>query len=120
MNKTAITILRWGLAFVFFYAAIASLVTPQDWIGYIPEFLRGLLPGNLFLILFSIFEIILASFLFIGKKIVYASLIAAVALVGVTIVNFNQLDVLFRDVGLAMMALALFELVRKGGKEKED
>ena|SRR5258708_1705335 len=115
MNRTAVIILRWGLAFVFFYAAIASLINPQDWIGYVPEFVRGILPGNMFLTLFSIFEIVLASFLFIGKQVAVASIVAALALAGVTIMNFNQLDVLFRDVGLAMMALALFELVKKDG-----
>ncbi len=114
-TRTAITILRWGLAFVFFYAAIASLRHPQDWVGFFPQFVRNMIPQNLLLTGFSIFEIILATWLFSGKKTLWAAGIAALALAGVTVSNLGAFDIVFRDVGLLFAALALLELVRDGG-----
>lgn len=113
MSKhSAITILRWGLAFVFFYAAIASLVNPDNWIGYFPSFLLGILPDKLLLTAFSLYEIVLAALLFVGRKLAWASLFAAITLAGITVFNLGVLDVVFRDVGLTLAALALYELVR--------
>lgn len=113
MSKlSAITILRWGLAFTFFYAAIASLVNPQNWVGYFPAFLFDIFPERLLLVGFSLYEIVLATMLFIGKKLAWASLLAAISLAGITVFNLGVLDVVFRDVGLALAAFALHELVR--------
>jgi len=118
--RTAIIILRWGLAFVFFYAAIASLRHPSDWVGYFPQFVRNLIPENMLLTGFSAFEILLAVWLFSGKKTVWSAGIAALALAGVTISNLGAFDIVFRDVGLLFAALALLELVRDGSSKKEE
>ncbi len=121
MNRhSAITILRWGLAFVFFYAAVASLLNPQDWVGYLPPLLRNIFPSGILLTGFSIYEIILAVLLFSGKKLYWASILSVITLVGITILNLNQLDVTFRDVGLAMAALALVELVRAQKQDAQE
>jgi len=112
MDKTAITILRWGLAFVFFYAAVASLLNPENWAGYLPLFLRNLLPPNILLTGFSIYQIILAALLFSGRKLRWASILAVITLAGIVIFNLGQLDTAFVDIGLAMSALALVELTR--------
>lgn len=118
MNKNlAETILRWGLAFVFFYAAIAGLLKPEDWIGYFPQFLRNALPSNLFSSAFSVYEIILATFLFWGRKLFWVSLLAAVTFAASIVSNIGVLDIVFRDVGLLMAALALFELERNGKQQ---
>ena len=37
--KLAQALLRIGLAFVFLYAAISSLMHPDEWVGYLPSFL---------------------------------------------------------------------------------
>lgn len=113
MNKSAVTILRWGLAFVFFYAAVASLLSPLNWIGYFPDFLRAVVPARWLLTGFAIYEIILAIFLFTGRKIVWVSPLTAITLVGIAVFNLNILDVTFRDVGLIFMALGLYELVKE-------
>lgn len=116
MDKySAVIILRWGLAFTFFYAAIAGLLSPENWIGYMPGFLLSISPFSprLLLAIFSFYEIILATLLFAGWKIKYASLFAAVTLATITVLNLGVFDVTFRDVGLAFATLALWELVRK-------
>lgn len=112
-GNTAATILRWGLAFVFFYAAISSLRDPDSWIGFIPTFLTGIFPAHLMLTLISIYQLALAVWLFIGKKLIWSSALSTITLIGITVFNFDLFIVTFRDVGLAMASLALFELAKK-------
>lgn len=119
MNKTSLVILRWGLAFVFFYAAVDSLLHPENWVGYLPGFFTGAFSPRLVLAAFSVYEIILAVMLFTGKKLLWAALLSALTLAGIVIFNLNVLEVTFRDVGLAMAALALYELV-KNNKQARD
>lgn len=112
-SNSAATILRWGLAFVFFYAAVASLRHPETWVSYLPSFLANGPSAHLLLVCFSVIELILAAWLFWGKKLAWSSMISALMLLGITIVNLDILDITFRDIGLAMAALALFELARE-------
>jgi hypothetical protein len=112
-GNPAIIIFRWGLAFVFFYAAVAALRHPEAWIGFLPGFLTDIFPGRLLIAGFSIYQLILAVWLFTGKKLTWSSVLAAATLVGITATNFEIIDLTFRDVGLAMAALALFELARQ-------
>lgn len=115
-NNGSATILRWGLAFVFFYAAIASLVNPSDWAAYVPSFVSAILPTSLFLSAFSIYELVLAVFLFWGKKLWWSSLFAMITLAGIVVINFQVIDVVFRDIGLAFSALALFQMARHNAR----
>jgi hypothetical protein len=45
--KAASLLLRIGLAFVFIYAAIASLETPKEWLGFIPQFSTKFIAADL-------------------------------------------------------------------------
>ena len=112
-KNSAVIILRWGLAFVFFYAAISSLINPNNWIGYLPSFVEYFISPRLFLTLFSFYEMALAVMLFVGKELKIISILSAASLAGVTAFNLSQLEVVIRDVGLVFMALALYELVKK-------
>ena len=118
-GNAAATILRWGLAFVFFYAAVASLRSPEVWVGFLPGFLVRTGFATLLLVGFSIYELILAVWLFTGRKLLWSSILAAITLAAITVANFSIIDVTFRDIGLAMAALALFELARQGAKREE-
>ncbi len=114
INKDkAITILRWGLAFTFFYAAVTSLLHPDEWFSYLPSFIGNFVSLRFALAVFSAYEIAVASLLFIGKKLYWVSLIALITLVVLILSRLDNLNTAFRDVGLAMSSLALFELVRK-------
>lgn len=101
-------ILRTALAFVFLYAAISSFVSPNDWIGYMPKFMRGIVPDGLLLGGFSVFEIVLSVWLLLGLYAKYAALLAAAMLGGIVVLNPALLPITFRDVGLFIAALALF------------
>ncbi len=111
-SRLAAIILRWGLAFVFFYAAVAALLDPQGWIDYFPTFMLKLFPSQLLLTGFSYAQIILAAWLFWGKKLLWSSGIAILMLAGITLATLNVFTVTFRDVGLLFAAIALFELAR--------
>lgn len=111
-SSGATTILRWGLAFVFFYAAVAALLDPSTWAAYIPGFVGSIMPPSLFLFSFSFYELILAGFLFWGKQLWWSSLFATITLGSIVIFDFQAIDIVFRDIGLAFAALALFQEAR--------
>lgn len=106
-NQLASFFLRSGLGIVFLYAAIASFLTPTSWAGFFPAWMAALLPVNILLILFSLFEILLALWLFSAYKAPYAGIVAAVILFLITVFNVQELDIVFRDVALLFAALAL-------------
>jgi hypothetical protein len=53
------------------------------------------------------FHLIIALWLLSGWRIFLPSLVAAIFLGSVVYFNQNQLDILFRDISLALVALAL-------------
>lgn len=109
MDKEKLTflLLRIGIAFAFLYAAVSSFLTPYNWIGYFPVFLRDLVPENILLLTFSIFEIFLAIWILWGKYLFYSSVLASISLLGIIIFNFSQMDIIFRDISILLTAVSL-------------
>ena len=105
--------LRIGLAFAFFYAALAAYFDPNSWIGFFPDFLRNAFPSSILLNGFSIFEIILGLWLLSGRFLFWSGLAAAGVLAGITVFNFRLMDIVFRDVSLFFAALSLITLARE-------
>lgn len=116
MRNSAATILRWGLAFVFFYAAVASLQNPEPW----SRFLFGGFSVPFLLTVFSVYELALAVWLFTGRMLLWSSLLSALTLASIVAANFGEFFITFRDVGLFMAALALFELARSKEAQQEE
>ncbi len=108
----AIWLLRVALAGVFFYAAIASFIDPDSWIGYFPQFMKALVPQNILLAIFSIYELMLGGALLYQRTSRLAALAAALTLVGIVAPNLVLLDIVFRDLALALAAGSLFILSR--------
>lgn len=102
--------LKLGLAFVFLYAGISALISPADWIGFIPDWLPTIIPKETMLMLHAIFEVGLGIWLLSSWKGFFAAGIAALDLLMITIMNFSILSVVFRDVGLIFAASALAAL----------
>ena len=100
-------LLRIGLAFVFSYAAISSLLHPLLWTGYLPSFVLRLVDPALAIRLLAVYELLLATWLVIDRYIRYAAWLSALTLTGIVIVNPGQIIITFRDIGLVFMALAL-------------
>lgn len=106
-------VLRLGLAFVFIYAATASLITPSDWIGYLPLWVRAHLPAETLLMAFSIYELILAAWLLSGWRLFWSASLTAATLTGIVFSNLGTFVLVFRDAGLFAAAVALALLARR-------
>jgi uncharacterized membrane protein YphA (DoxX/SURF4 family) len=106
-SRFAPLLLRLGLAVVFLYAALSSLTNPNDWVGYLPAFVKDILPATVVLGVFSIIELLLVAWLLSGVYVRFAALICAGMLLGIIISNFSLLAISFRDIGLVFAALAL-------------
>ena len=109
-NKHTSLLLRLGLAFTLFYAAIGGFINPNSWIGFFPPFLTGLIPTTLLLTSWGIVEIIVALWLLSNKKVFYPAVISALMMLGIVIFNFGAMDIVFRDVAILFMAAALATL----------
>ncbi len=106
-------LLRLGLSIMFLYAAVSAFLTPDEWVGYLPQFMRDIVPAEVLLPVFSIVELILAAWLLSGLYVTYAALLAAAMLAGIVVFNFQLFAISFRDIGLFFAALALYFEERK-------
>ncbi|MFA5997397.1 MAG: hypothetical protein WC791_02800 [Candidatus Paceibacterota bacterium] len=100
-------LLRIGVAFAFLFPAIDGIFNPYTWIGYFPKFMRGDAPDLVMLHGFAFMEVIIALWILSGKKIFYPSLFAAFLLVSIVLFNYNNFEILFRDIAISMMAFSL-------------
>lgn len=101
-------ILRIGLAFAFLYPPYAALSDPISWQAYFPAFVHAIPIEPLTLLhAFGVVEVALALWLLSGWRIRVPAALAGVMLVGIVAFNGPQLDVLFRDLSIAAMAIAL-------------
>lgn len=106
-SNLAPVFLRVGLATVFLYAAISSFLNPNEWVGYLPSFVRDVLPVTVVLGVFSVMELIVAAWLLSGVYVRFAALVCVAMLLGIVVSNFSLLPISFRDIGLILAALAL-------------
>ncbi|MDP2648831.1 MAG: hypothetical protein Q8P19_02930 [bacterium] len=95
------------MAFAFLYPPVDALFNPYSWIGYFPHFVRGIAPDLVLLYLFGFVEVVIALWILSGWRIFWPSLAAAAMLVAIVSFNVANLEVLFRDLSIAAMALAL-------------
>lgn len=106
-NMLVSFLLRSGLAIVFLYAAISAFLNPLAWVGFIPNFVKNIIPALLFLKIHSAAEIILALWLLSNKKTFYAAVVSALAMLSIVIFNITALEIVFRDIAILFGALAL-------------
>lgn len=106
-------LLRTGLASVFLYAAVASFLSPDAWVGFLPSWARALVPANVLLFTFSAYELALAFWLMSAKKSYYAALLSSATLLAIIVQNIGALDLVFRDVAIFFSAVALAVMSRE-------
>jgi uncharacterized membrane protein YphA (DoxX/SURF4 family) len=109
-NHLASLLIRLGLAIVFLYAAVSSLMHPLLWSGYLPGFAAKLADPVVLVRILAVYEIILAAWLLIGKFTRYAAALTVLTFAGILVTNMNQFIITFRDIGLLFAALALLFL----------
>ncbi len=107
MTNATNLVLRIGLAFAFAYPAIAAYFAPLNWIGYFPQFMKGFLSDPILLHTFGISEIVLAVWILSGKKLFIPSALASLYLLGIVVFNINSMDIVFRDISILAMSVAL-------------
>lgn len=102
-------LLRVGVAFAFIYPAISAWFTPFAWIGYFPGFILDAVGSHEMLLLhaFGALEIFIGLWILSGKKIFVPSVLATIFLLAIVILHWSQMDVIFRDLPIALMSLAL-------------
>ena len=106
-NNTASLLIRTGLAIVLLYAATSSLITPQDWVIYLPRFATDIIAADTLIKLFAIYELVLAGLLISGKYIRWVGLVTAATFLGILLSNFSLFRITFRDIALLFASLAL-------------
>lgn len=99
--------LRLGIAITFLYAAIASFINPSVWASFFPLWMKNIVQENVLLTIFSVYEIILALWLILNRKIFYAAILTALTMVGIIVFNFGAFDITFRDISILFSSVAL-------------
>ena len=108
MSRASNLLLRLAIVFSLLYVAYGFWKHPADWVGYIPAFLHGFgLSNNVLIFALLAVHLVLALWILSGWRIFIPSILAALFLGSVVYFNLSQLDVLFRDISLALAALAL-------------
>jgi hypothetical protein len=108
MNRSAHLALRLGAAVAFLYPPLAAIGDPISWEGYFPHFIRALPVDTLYLLHgFGLIEAILAVWVLSGWKIRLPAALMTLILAAIVIANFSDISVLFRDVSIACLTLAL-------------
>jgi hypothetical protein len=100
-------LLRAAVAFAFLYPPLNALSAPYNWIGYFPAFTRGFVEDTTLLHAFGVVEVVLALWILSGWRIFYPAVGAALALAAIVALNGSEFPVLFRDIPIALAALAL-------------
>jgi uncharacterized membrane protein YphA (DoxX/SURF4 family) len=104
-------LLQIGLAFVFLFAGVDSLVHAADWISFVPQWVTTFgLSLDMFLKLNALVEIAIGLLLLIPYTARFGALIAALELLGIIVssgFSHGILLITFRDVGLFFSATYL-------------
>jgi hypothetical protein len=106
-ERLSVTVLRLGLAFVFGYAAVTSLVHPELVAQYVPMAVPPLIASAL-LPLFGVYELGLAVGLMSRRHVNGAAMLAMLTLVVITLLNLDAFGVLFRNVAIGCAAASLW------------
>lgn len=114
IDKRVDWILRIGLAFAFIFPAIDEIFDPYSWLGYFPQAIVQAaqsmgIPNLVLLHSFGTIEVIIGLWLLSGWKLFWPSCIALLMLLAIVILDSpgGQFEVLFRDLSIASIALAL-------------
>lgn len=101
-------LLRAAVAIAFVYPAVDAYFNPGSWVGFFPMWMRSAVPDEILLLhLFGASEAIIALWILFAKRIFIPSVLASVYLVGIVAFNWRFIDLLFRDVSILGISLAL-------------
>ena len=108
----AILFLRIRITFSFFYVAVSIFLNPSSWMGFVPRFAEIILPASKLVYGHAILDGFLGIWLLTNRKIFYASVLSAANLFFITVLNLGAMEIVFRDVAIFFMAIALAALTK--------
>lgn len=100
-------LLRAAVAVAFMYPAVDAFFNPGSWIGFFPGWMRGVIADEMLLHIFGASEMVIAVWIIFAKKIFIPNIIASLYLIGIVAFNWRFIDLLFRDVSILGISLAL-------------
>jgi uncharacterized membrane protein YphA (DoxX/SURF4 family) len=116
-KKLPYDVLRVSLALVFLYFGWTSIVNPDMWSGYVPEWTKIIAEAEILVRMHGVVEILFGTMLLFGLHVRLVAFILFLDLVHIiTLLEFGSVSV--RDFGLAGASLALS--LMKGGVAVEN
>lgn len=106
-QRIVMMLLRLGVSSVYLYAGVSSIISPFDWVAFVPPYLNAIIPQMQLLLFLSVAQILLGVWLLTGLKTFYASVLSTLFIVGAIGFNLNALDITFRDFTIFFTSLAL-------------
>ncbi len=106
-------VLRIGLSLVFLWFGINQLLLPDDFMGYLPNFILQLDYAKTLIYLNGAAEVILGSLLLIGFMVRPVAFLLALHLLSIA-GGLGYNDIMIRDLGLALATVSIF----LGGADK--
>jgi uncharacterized membrane protein YphA (DoxX/SURF4 family) len=109
MNKTALSVLRLGLAVTFLWVGVLIFRSPSLWISFMQPWAAALLPIPALLAIqaTALLDVVVGVCLLLDIFVPLAALLGALHLVSVLVVT-GITDVTVRDMGLLAATAALF------------
>lgn len=108
MNSREIgsTILRVGLALVFFWFGTQQLMDPSSWAGFVPDFAGNIIAPGILVTINGLMELALGGLLLFGVYTRFAALILGLHMFGIAFsIGLNPIGV--RDFGLAIATISI-------------
>jgi uncharacterized membrane protein YphA (DoxX/SURF4 family) len=106
-KKFAPIILRYGIGLVYLWFGISQLLSPENFVGYLPDFIFNSSYATTFVIINGIFEIIASILLLSGIFTRIVAILLALHLLAITIdVGYGEIGV--RDFGLTIATITIF------------
>lgn len=108
-SKFGLWALRIGLAAAYLYSGPHLILRPEDWLGYLPDWFRSLLPvaPQIYLKIQGAAEILFALSFLSGWGIRFTAFLSALEFTGILL--FYGIDgVSFRDLAILGAAISLF------------
>ena len=100
-------LLRLAIAFAFLFPPYDSFANPNAWIGFFPQFMRGYVPDMTLLLAWGLVEVVIALWILSGKRIYLPTAAATILLLLIVAFNFSLMEIVFRDISLALVAAYL-------------
>lgn len=105
-------LLRLAIALAFLYPPFDAISNPNAWLGFFPPAMLQFasahgISGMTLLMLWSVVEVVIAAWVLSGKRIFLPSAAATLFLILIVVFNIPLMEIVFRDIALALVSATL-------------